>query len=62
MFSRISSSASAEGLSHQRQKLKSGEYNVSEVAYERGFSNLSFFIRLYKKIRLYSQKGVITVK
>ena len=36
-------------LRHARNKLQSGEYNVSEAAYESGFSNLSFFIRLYKK-------------
>ena len=36
-------------LSHAKNKLQSGEYNVSEAAYESGFSNLSFFIRLYKK-------------
>ena len=35
-------------LNHARNKLQSGEYNVSEAAYESGFSNLSFFIRLYK--------------
>ena len=36
-------------LTHARNKLQSGEYNVSEAAYESGFTNLSFFIRLYKK-------------
>ena len=36
-------------LANARNKLQSGEYNVSEAAYESGFSNLSFFIRLYKK-------------
>jgi AraC-like DNA-binding protein len=36
-------------LINARNKLQSGEYNVSEAAYECGFSNLSFFIRLYKK-------------
>lgn len=36
-------------LTNARNKLQSGEYNVSEAAYESGFSNLSFFIRLYKK-------------
>ena len=36
-------------LSSARNKLRSGEYNVSEVAELCGFSNLSFFIRLYKK-------------
>ena len=36
-------------LSHARSWLQSGEYNVSEVCYQSGFSNLSFFIRAYKK-------------
>lgn len=36
-------------LTNARNKLQSGEYNVSEAAYESGFTNLSFFIRLYKK-------------
>ena len=36
-------------LSNAKSKLQSGAYNVSEAAYESGFSNLSFFIRLYKK-------------
>ena len=36
-------------LNHAQSKLQSGEYNVSEAAFESGFSNLSFFIRLYKK-------------
>ncbi len=36
-------------LENARIKLQSGEYNVSEAAYNSGFSNLSFFIRLYKK-------------
>lgn len=36
-------------LNHAKNKLQSGEYNVSEAAYESGFTNLSFFIRLYKK-------------
>ena len=36
-------------LSNAKNKLQSGEYNVSEVAELCGFSNLSFFIRLYKK-------------
>ena len=35
-------------LSNARRMLKSGEYNVSEVAETCGFSNISFFIRLYK--------------
>ena len=35
-------------LTAARGKLQSGEYNVSEVAELCGFSNLSFFIRLYK--------------
>jgi len=36
-------------LSNARSKLQSGEFNVSEAAELCGFSNLSFFIRLYKK-------------
>ena len=36
-------------LNDARIKLQSGEYNVSEAAEAAGFSNLSFFIRLYKK-------------
>ena len=36
-------------LKNARSMLVSGEYNVTEAAYESGFSNLSFFIRLYKK-------------
>lgn len=36
-------------LANAKIKLQSGEYNVSEVAEESGFTNLSFFIRLYKK-------------
>ena len=36
-------------LHHARLKLQSGVYNVSETAELSGFSNLSFFIRLYKK-------------
>lgn len=36
-------------LSNARNKLQSGEYSVSEAAELCGFSNLSFFIRLYKK-------------
>lgn len=36
-------------LSAARAKLQSGEYNVSEAALSSGFTNLSFFIRLYKK-------------
>lgn len=36
-------------LTNAKNKLQSGEYNVSEVAEQCGFSNLSFFIRLYKK-------------
>jgi len=36
-------------LNAARVKLQSGEYNVSEAAENSGFSNLSFFIRLYKK-------------
>ncbi|MBQ9783994.1 MAG: helix-turn-helix domain-containing protein [Clostridia bacterium] len=36
-------------LTNARVRLQSGEYNVSEAAESVGFSNLSFFIRLYKK-------------
>ena len=36
-------------LSNARSRLQSGEYNVSEAAELSGFSNLSFFIRLYKQ-------------
>ena len=36
-------------LARARGKLQSGEYNVSEAAELCGFSNLSFFTRLYKK-------------
>lgn len=36
-------------LLNAKNKLQSGEFNVSEVAFESGFTNLSFFIRLYKK-------------
>ena len=36
-------------LNNARGKLQSGEFNVSEVAETCGFSNLSFFTRLYKK-------------
>lgn len=36
-------------LDKARSLLQSGEYNVSEAAELCGFSNLSFFIRLYKK-------------
>ena len=36
-------------LINAKAMLQSGEYNVSEAAFESGFTNLSFFIRLYKK-------------
>lgn len=36
-------------LQEARARLHSGEYNVSEAAEAVGFTNLSFFIRLYKK-------------
>lgn len=36
-------------LLNAKNKLQSGEFNVSEVAFDSGFTNLSFFIRLYKK-------------
>ena len=43
-------------LSKARIKLQSGEYNVTEAAENCGFSNLSFFIRLYKKKFGYTPK------
>ena len=43
-------------LLNAKNKLMSGEYNVSEAAEECGFSNLSFFIRLYKKKYGYTPK------
>ncbi len=43
-------------LINARGKLQSGEYNVSEAAEICGFSNLSFFIRLYKKKYGYTPK------
>jgi len=43
-------------LTGARNKLRSGEYNVTEVAELCGFSNLSFFIRLYKKKYGYTPK------
>ena len=43
-------------LSSARSKLQSGEYNVTEAAELCGFSNLSFFIRLYKKKYGYTPK------
>lgn len=36
-------------LSNAKIQLESGQYNVSEVAEDCGFSNLSFFTRLYKR-------------
>ena len=36
-------------LNSAKAKLQSGEYNVSEAANLCGFTNLSYFIRLYKK-------------
>ena len=36
-------------LNNAKAMLQSGEYNVSEASAACGFSNLSFFIRLYKK-------------
>lgn len=36
-------------LENAKIKLQSGEFNVSEAAEASGFTNLSFFIRLYKK-------------
>ena len=43
-------------LSNARARLQSGEYNVSEAAEACGFTNLSFFIRLYKKKFGYTPK------
>ena len=43
-------------LTNARNKLQSGEYNVSEAAELCGFTNLSFFIRLYKKKYGYTPK------
>lgn len=43
-------------LLNAKNKLMSGEYNVSEAAEACGFSNLSFFIRLYKKKYGYTPK------
>lgn len=43
-------------LESAKTKLQSGEYNVSEAAESVGFSNLSFFIRLYKKKFGYTPK------
>ena len=43
-------------LINAKNKLQSGEYNVSEAAELCGFSNLSFFIRLYKKKFGYTPK------
>ncbi|MBE6588936.1 MAG: helix-turn-helix transcriptional regulator [Ruminococcaceae bacterium] len=43
-------------LVNAQSKLRSGEYNVSEAATLCGFSNLSFFIRLYKKKFGYTPK------
>lgn len=39
-----------------KNKLQSGEYNVSETAFECGFTNLSFFIRKYKEKYGYTPK------
>ncbi len=36
-------------LEYAGRLLRSGEYNVSEAAELSGFSNISFFIRSYKK-------------
>lgn len=43
-------------LKNAKIMLQSGEYNVSEAAERSGFSNLSFFIRLYKKKYGYTPK------
>ena len=44
-------------LLHAKAKLQSGEYNVTEVAEACGFSNLSFFIRLYKRKYAHTPKS-----
>lgn len=44
-------------LNNAKALLQSGEYNVSEAAEITGFSNLSFFIRLYKKKYGYTPKN-----
>lgn len=43
-------------LEKAKTLLQSGEYNVSECAEASGFSNLSFFIKLYKKKYGYTPK------
>ena len=43
-------------LKNAQTMLKSGEYNVTEAAEACGFSNLSFFIRLYKNRFGYTPK------
>lgn len=43
-------------LTHAQKRLSGGEYNVTEAAESVGFSNLSFFIRLYKKKFGYTPK------
>lgn len=43
-------------LKNARALLQSGEFNVAETAYECGFSNISFFIRQYKKKFGYTPK------
>ncbi len=43
-------------LVHAKRRLAGGEYNVTEAAESVGFSNLSFFIRLYKKKYGYTPK------
>ena len=43
-------------LEKAKAKLLSGEYNVSEVAYSCGFTNLSFFTRQYKAKYGYTPK------
>ncbi|MBQ8848710.1 MAG: helix-turn-helix transcriptional regulator [Clostridia bacterium] len=43
-------------LKNAKTMLGSGEYNVTEAAAASGFSNLSFFIRLYKKKYGYTPK------
>ena len=44
-------------LEAARAKLQSGEYNVSEAAWSTGFTNLSYFVRLYKQKYGYTPKN-----
>lgn len=48
-------------VSHARRLLASGRFNVSESALRSGFTNLSYFTRVYKRYmgRLPSQEGAL---